>query len=340
MSKRALITGIAGQDGSYLAEWLLDHDYEVYGLVRRVNTDSLMRLEHVKDRIHLLRGNMLDTSTIEQAIRTAHPHEIYNLAAQSHVGDSFDCPEETREINYFGLGRVVDEVLDFDSSIRVYQASTGEMFGSTPPPQHEGSAFEPVSPYGKAKLRAHQNFVEGYRTRHNLFICSGFLFNHESPRRSKQFVTRKITHSMAKIEFGLQESFSLGNLDARRDWGYAGDYVQAMWLMLQRKKPEDYVLATGESHTVREFVEEVARVLGVSIRWEGNGAEEKGWCEQLKRFIVSVDPEYYRPQEVHDLRGDAHKAHRDLGWHPTTKFQALVRMMALSDLELVSKKII
>lgn len=335
VNKRALITGVTGQDGSYLAEHLLSLDYEVWGLVRRTSLDPLLRLSsllHPKRRINLIYGNLRDSGTLRSAIQESQPDEIYNLAAQSDVGISFKCPDETTEINYFGVGRLLHEAEHIKRPVRIYQASTSEMFGSTPPPQNELSPFAPVSPYAEAKVLAHKLFVKPYRENSGLFICSGILFNHESPRRGEHFVTRKITISLAKIKLGLQESFSLGNLEAKRDWGFAGDYVKAMHLMLQHDKPDDYVVATGESHSVREFVEAAARILGMNIRWTGKGLDEVGE-DQNGRIIIRVAKEFYRPAEVHSLRGDYSKARQQLGWQPEVSFEQLVEMMVRSDFD-------
>lgn len=330
--KRALITGITGQDGSYLVELLADKGYEVYGLMRRVSTDPLMRIEdlHLQNKVKLIYGSMRDLGAISRALDIARPHEIYNLAAQSHVKVSFDCPDETWDTNYFGVGRLVVEAMARNPKVRIYQASTSEMFGATNPPQNEKSPFHPVSPYAEAKLRAHMDYVVGYRERFGLFICSGILFNHESPRRGKHFVTRKITHSLAKIQLGLQDELRLGNLDVRRDWGYAKDYVEAMWKMLQRDKPEDFVIATGEYHTVREFVNEAACVLGMELVWSGSGAKEVA-KDGRGKVIIRIDPELYRPHETNDFLGDASKAAMLLGWKPKVTFKELVRIMVEAD---------
>ena len=331
--KKALITGITGQDGSYLAELLLSKGYEVYGLVRRSSNDPFVRLtREIKSRIKFFYGDLRDTESLERAIRGCLPDEVYNLAAQSDVGVSFKCPEETLEINYYGPGRLLNATLEFRPDARIYQASTSEMFGKTKPPQNELSPFGPVSPYGEAKLRAHQDFVVGFREKHNVFICSGILFNHESPRRGKHFVTRKITHSLAKVKLGMQDYVTLGNLDAKRDWGFAGDYVEAMWMMLQQDKPGDYVIATGESRSVREFVEATIRALGKTITWEGKGLDEVGRDEK-GNIIVKVSEEFFRPAEVHYLCGDITKAQRELGWSPRVNFDELVAMMVESDLK-------
>jgi len=335
--KKALITGVTGQDGAYLSELLLQKGYDVYALVRRSSTDPFERIPDIAiDRkMKILYGNLRDSASIARALETSKPDEIYNLAAQSDVGISFKCPEETFEINYYGVGRLVNEAMKIVPDARIYQASTSEMFGSTPPPQNEESPFQPVSPYAESKLKAHQDFVVGYRERHGLFICSGILFNHESPRRGKHFVTRKVTHSLSKIKLGLQDSFALGNLNARRDWGFAKDYVKAMWLMLQQDKPEDFVISTGVNHSVRDLVDVAARALEMKITWEGEGEKEVG-KDANGKVIVHIDKEFYRPREVDDLRGDSSKALELLDWKAETTFEELITMMAKNDLERVS----
>jgi GDPmannose 4,6-dehydratase len=331
--KKALITGITGQDGSYLSEFLLSKGYQVFGFLRRTSSDPFSRFpEEVRKNITVLYGNLRDIAAIERAIETSMPDEIYNLAAQSDVGISFMCPEETAEINYYGVGRLVNAVLKLKPDARVYQASTSEMFGATPPPQNEQSPFRPVSPYGEAKLKAHEDFVVGYRKSHGMFISSGILFNHESPRRGEHFVTRKITLSLAKIKLGLQDALELGNLDAKRDWGFAGDYVEAMWRMLQQDKPDDFVIATGETHSVREFVVAAGEAVGVPISFTGSGLDEVG-RDAGGHIIVRVNERFYRPHEVHALLGDPTKAMRELGWRPSYTFAGLVKMMVEHDLK-------
>ncbi len=337
MKKRAFITGLTGQDGSYLAELLLEKDYEVFGLVRRTSNDPLERLHEVKKDINILTGNLRDLSTISSAMDIARPDEVYNLAAQSHVQVSFGCSDETFEVNYYGAGRVINEAMRVNKDVRIYQASTSEMFGDSPPPQSESTPFKPVSPYAQAKLKVHEDYVEGYRDRHGLFICSGILFNHESPRRGKQFVTRKITHSLAKIKLGLQDSFELGNLDAKRDWGYAKDYVELMHLMLQQDVPEDYVMGTGILHSVRDFVNAAAKALDMTIHWEGVGVNEIG-KDDSGRVIVSVNPKFYRPKETRDLLADTTKARENIGWKPSVSFEELVELMVKADFELLQKQ--
>lgn len=336
--RRAFITGITGQDGSYLAEYLLDKGYDVWGLMRRTSLDPLLRIHKIADNraVHMLYGNLRDGASLQRSLEEAKPDEIYNLAALSDVGISFKCPEETMEINYYGVGRLVNEAIKINPKVRIYQASTSEMFGRTKPPQSESSPFQPVSPYAEAKLKAHEDFVVGYRERRGVHISSGILFNHESPRRGEHFVTRKITISLAKVSLGLQESFALGNLDAERDWGFAGDYVRAMHLMLQQKKADDYVVATGESHTVREFVEAACKELDIPIKWKGTGLNEVGVVGN--RTIVRVSKDFYRPAEVHALRGDSAKARRVLGWKPQVSFKELVAMMVRSDVEEIMRR--
>lgn len=336
--KRALITGVTGQDGSYLAEHLLELGYEVWGLVRRTSLDPHMRIEHLTlpRHIKLVYGNLRDEATLREALSQSNPDEIYNLAAQSDVGVSFKCPDETMDINCYGLGRLAYQAMKLNPNVRIYQASTSEMFGKTKPPQNESSPFAPVSPYGEAKLRAHEDYVKGYRENHGLFTCSGFLFNHESPRRGEHFVTRKITISLAKVKLGLQDSFALGNLDARRDWGFAGDYVKAMHKMLQQKKPEDFVIATGQSHSVREFVEAAARAIDMPITWSGKGLKEVGKTKD-GRTVITISKEFYRPNEVDHLRGDSRKAKHKLGWKIETTYNDLAIMMAKADYERLKK---
>ena len=338
--RRALITGLTGQDGSYLAEFLLKKGYEVFGLARRTSNDPFARVDALRTGrlITVLPGNLRDSASLERAVKASDPDEVYNLAAQSDVGISFECPEETFEINYHGLGRLVHAAVDHNPKIRIYQASTSEMFGKTMPPQHERSLFDPVSPYGLAKLRGHEDYVVGYRQKHGLFICSGILFNHESPRRGKHFVTRKITTSLAKIKLGLQESFELGNLEAKRDWGFAGDYVEAMWKILQQHEPKDYVISTGQSHTVRDFVNLAAAALDMKLVWQGSGLGETA-TDEKGRVILRINPKYYRPQEVNYLLGDSSAARKELGWEPKCSFAELVKMMAAADLGELKKQI-
>ena len=335
MKKRALITGITGQDGPYLARHLKGLGYEVWGMARRGSSiESLGALLRDKS-FRLAYGDMLESSTLCAALQESSPDEIYNLAAQSDVGLSFSRKEETMEVNYFGFAKLIEEALRLNPSVRIYQASTSEMFGSTPPPHNELSPFSPVSPYGEAKHRAHEQLVKRYRAK-GFYICSGILFSHESPERSEKFVTRKISSSLAKIKLGLQDSFSLGNLDARRDWGFAGDFVKAMHRMLQQKIPSDYVIATGVSHSVREFVESAAHALDMTVSWEGSGLEEVG-LDAEGNTILTINKDFYRPAEVNHPRGDTTKARQELGWEPTVSFEELTAMMALADYERLSK---
>ncbi len=324
MTKRALITGISGQDGSYLAELLLSKGYDVYGIVRRsssFNTERLDRIyqdPHVPDyRLRLVYGDLDDASSLNRALRTVKPDEIYNLGAQSHVRVSFDVPEYTASTVALGTLRLLEAIREsgLDKSIRFYQASSSEMFGGAKPPQSEATPFEPRSPYACAKVFAHQ-LCQNYREAYGMFICCGILFNHESPRRGIPFVTRKITRAAARIRHGLDKKLYLGNLDAKRDWGFAGDYVEAMWMMLQQPKPDDYVVATGESHSVRE-------VLDISF-----GALDLDWSK-----FVEIDPRYFRPTEVDHLHGDPSKAQRVLGWKPKVSFKQLIEMMVRADEE-------
>ena len=313
--RRALITGITGQDGSYLAEFLLEKGYHVYGMVRRSSTESFERIAHLRDRIEIREGDLLDQLSLIMLLRDIDPHEVYNLAAMSFVPTSWEQPILTGEVTALGATRLLEAIRVTDRSIRFYQASSSEMFGKVrETPQTELTPFHPRSPYGVAKTYAHYITVN-YRESYGIFACSGILFNHESPRRGKQFVTRKVTDGAARIKAGLGHELRLGNLDAKRDWGYAGDYVQAMWLMLQQPKADDYVVATGETHTVRELCEVAFAHAGLD------------WSRH-----VAVDPAFVRPAEVDLLIGDASKARRALGWAPKHSFQELVRMMVDADL--------
>lgn len=330
MARSALITGITGQDGTYLAELLLEKGYEVHGLVRRSSNNPFSKLPSLEKKVTVHYGDLRDLAAIERAVESANPDEIYNLAAQSHVGISFKVPEETYEINYAGLGRLVHAAMKHNPLVRIYQASTSEMFGTTNPPQNELSGFDPVSPYAEAKLRAHEDYVVGYREKHGLFICSGILFNHESPRRGEQFVTRKVTTTLANIKLGRAEVLEIGNLDASRDWGFAGDYVEIMWRMLQQDTPEDYVIGTGETHTVRELIEFAAQTLDMPITWSGE-AEETIGTDAQGVVRVRINKEYYRPREVNHLLADISKAKEKLGWSPNHSFKSLIEMMAQAD---------
>lgn len=339
--KKALISGLTGQDGSYLAELLLDKGYEVHGIVRRSSSFNTGRIDHIignsehKDRFFFHHGDLTDPSNLNRLLEKIQPDEIYNLAAQSHVKVSFDLPDYTAQVDALGTLRFLDAIRETRIDTRFYQASTSELFGKVREvPQSETTPFYPRSPYGVAKLYGYWIIVN-YREAYNLFACNGILFNHESPRRGETFVTRKITRAAARIKAGLQESLSLGNLDARRDWGYAPEFVEGMWRMLQQDKPDDFVLATGETHTVREFTSLAFRELGMELEWHGGGAEEKGVDPVSGKTLVAVDPEYYRPTEVDLLIGDPSKARQRLGWEPQTRFEELVRLMTRADWEKV-----
>ncbi|MEI7451789.1 MAG: GDP-mannose 4,6-dehydratase [Candidatus Falkowbacteria bacterium] len=344
--KKALITGITGQDGSYLTELLLEKGYEVHGLIRRASTFNTSRIDHLYSdshlngvRLFLHYGDLADASNLSRLIEKIQPDEIYNLGAQSHVRVSFDIPEYTADVTGLGALRLLDAVRESGVKTKIYQASSSEMFGLVQEvPQRENTPFYPRSPYGCAKVYAYW-ITRNYRESYGLFACNGILFNHESPRRGETFVTRKITRALARIKLGVEEKLYLGNLDAKRDWGYAKDYVYGMWLMLQQDKPDDYVLATGETHTVREFLEESAKVLGFNIKWEGNGINEKGIDVNSGKVIVEIDPKYFRPAEVDLLIGDYTKAKNELKWEPATKFNDLVKLMVESDLEIEKNKI-
>lgn len=329
--KVAIITGITGQDGSYLAEFLLDKGYEVYGMHRRTSMDVFDRIGDLRKKIHLIEGDVTDmSSSILRVIQEVKPNEIYNLAGQSFVPDSWTQSISTLQINAGGVLNILETIKNVNKKIKFYQASTSEMFGEVREnPQTENTPFNPQSPYASAKLCAY-NLTRNFRDGQNLFACNGILFNHESPRRGKQFVTRKITHSVAKIKLGYQDYFEIGNLDAKRDWGYAKDYVEAMWLILQQDKPEDYVIGTGKTHSVREFVEESFKIAGMHIVWEGKGINEVG--KYNGKIVVKVSPKFYRPAEVEYLLADPSKAKKELGWQARTPFKELVRMMIESDI--------
>ncbi|HYR42845.1 MAG TPA: GDP-mannose 4,6-dehydratase [Terriglobia bacterium] len=320
--KKALITGITGQDGSYLTELLLSKGYVVYGIIRRSSSFNTGRIDHIyqdphdpNPKMRLVYGDLNDASSLNRIIRTVEPDEIYNLGAQSHVRVSFDVPEYTGEITALGAVRLLEAIRETGVKTKFYQASSSEMFGNAPSPQSESTPFEPRSPYAAAKLYAHWMTVN-YRDGYKLFACNGILFNHESPRRGATFVSRKITKAAARIKLGLQQKLFLGNLDAKRDWGYAADYMEAIWLMLQQPEPDDYVIATGETHSVRDFLDEAFG--HIKLDW---------------RKYVEIDPRYYRPTEVDLLLGDPTKARQKLGWQPKVKFQDLVRMMVDADLQ-------
>jgi GDPmannose 4,6-dehydratase len=341
MAKRALITGIRGQDGAYLAKLLLEKGYEVWGADRRSGSGDYWRLKElgIEKEINFIYLDLLEFSNILRVIEKVQPDEIYNLAAQSFVSVSFEQPLLTAEIDALGPLRILEAIRTINPKIKYYQASTSEMFGKVQEiPQTERTPFYPRSPYGVAKLFGHWITVN-YREAYNIFACSGILFNHESPLRGIEFVTRKITYTLARIKYGFEEKLILGNLNAKRDWGYAPEYVEAMWLMLQQEIPDDYVIATGETHSVREFVEKAAEIAGFQIEWQGKGLEEKGIDKKTGKVIVEISPEFYRPAEVDILIGDASKARKKLGWYPRTSFEELVRIMMEADLERVSKTI-
>src|SRR6267378_5620399 len=339
--KKALITGITGQDGAYLAELLLEKGYEVHGIKRRASSFNTARIDHlyqdphdpdVRFRLHY--GDMTDANSLTRVIQASKPCEIYNLAAQSHVGVSFESPEYTADVDALGTLRILDAVqtLGMTRDVRFYQASTSELYGLVrETPQKETTPFHPRSPYGVAKLYAYWITVN-YREAYGMYACNGILFNHESPVRGETFVTRKITRGLARIKVGLQDCVFLGNLDARRDWGHAREYVEAQWLMLQQEKPEDFVIATGEQHSVREFVVAAAKELGMDLSWKGRGRDECG-VDQKGRRIVAVDPRHLRPTEVSSLLGDARKAREKLGWKPKIRFSELVSEMVREDLK-------
>ena len=344
--KKALITGITGQDGSYLAEFLLEKGYEVHGILRRSSSFNTWRIDHLYKDVHeaknffLHYGDLTDGTSIIKLIKEIEPDEIYNLAAQSHVKVSFETPEYTANADGVGVLRILEAIklLNMTEKVKMYQASTSELYGLVQEtPQTEKTPFYPRSPYGAAKLYAFW-IVKNYREAYNIFACNGILFNHESPRRGQTFVTRKITMALCNIKLGNQEKLYLGNMDAKRDWGYAKEYVESMWLMLQQEKPDDYVVATGETHTVREFVEESCKVLGMEIEWKGKGINEKGIDKKTGKTIVEIDPQYFRPTEVDLLLGNASKAKKILGWEAKTKFKDLVKVMIESDLDILENK--
>ncbi|MEK7658094.1 MAG: GDP-mannose 4,6-dehydratase [Patescibacteria group bacterium] len=337
--KIALITGITGQDGSYLAEFLLEKGYEVHGIVRRVSTFNRQRIEHLTPDIHrpehkifLHYGDLTDASSLHRIMRDLRPDEVYNLGAQSHVRISFDIPEFTGNSTGLSTTRLLEAIWHDSPNTRFYQASSSEMFGKVKEtPQKETTPFYPRSPYGVAKVYAYWMTVN-YRESYNMFACNGILFNHESPRRGENFVTRKITNSLVKIKRGGMEKLYLGNLNAKRDWGYAKDYIEGMWLMLQQDKPDDYILATNETHSVREFVEEACKLLDFDLVWEGEGLEEKGINRKSGKMIIGIDQMYFRPTEVDFLIGDYSKAKEKLGWEPKVKFKELVKIMVEAEL--------
>ncbi len=342
--KRALISGITGQDGSYLAELLLEKDYEVHGIIRRASSFNTSRIDHLyKDplmqetRMFLHHGDLTDSSNLNRLIEKVAPDEIYNLGAQSHVQVSFEVPEYTAEVDAIGTLRFLDAIRETGSPARFYQASTSELYGKVQEvPQNEHTPFYPRSPYGVAKLYAYW-IVRNYREAYGLHASNGILFNHESPRRGETFVTRKITRAVARIAKARQSCLFMGNLDAQRDWGYAPEYVEMMWRMLQQDQADDYVAATGNMHTVREFIEAAFEEVGIALSWEGEGVNETGRNTATGEAIVRIDPRYYRPAEVDQLLGDASKARDQLGWTPRVQFSELVRLMVQGDLRLLEK---
>lgn len=346
--KKALITGITGQDGSYLADLLLSKGYEVHGLVRRASTFNTERIDHLyknllqKDsNLFLHYGDMSDSSSLSRLIEKVKPDEIYHLAAQSHVRISFDIPEYTGDVTGLGTLRILDAIKESGIKTKFYQASSSEMFGKVAQenlPITEETPFHPRSPYGCAKVYAYW-ITKNYRESYNLFAVNGILFNHESPRRGENFVTRKISLGLAKIKLGKSKKITLGNLDAKRDWGYAPDFIEGMYLMMQAEEPDDYILATNETHTVREFIEKAAKVLNIDLEWRGSGLDEKGVNKKTNEVIIEIDPNYFRPAEVDVLLGDFSKAKNKIGWEPKVKFAELVKIMVEEDLKNESKKI-
>jgi len=331
--KKAFITGITGQDGSYLAELLLEKEYEVYGILRRSSSFNTGRIDHIfdHDRLHLKYGDLVDSNNISNIISEVNPDEVYNLGAQSHVKVSFEIPEYSADVDALGTLRLLDAIRHNGSKAKFYQASTSELYGLVQEiPQTEKTPFYPRSPYAAAKLYAYWTTIN-YREGFNMFACNGILFNHESERRGETFVTRKISIGVSKIMLGLEDTLSLGNLDALRDWGYAPEYVEAMWLMLQNETPKDYVIATNEQHSVREFIEESFNYFGESIEWVGKGVKEKGILKSNGKTVIEINEKYFRPTEVETLLGDASLAEKDFGWKSKTKFTELVRIMVDSD---------
>jgi GDPmannose 4,6-dehydratase len=342
--KKALITGMTGQDGSYLAELLLEKGYEVYGLQRRASLPNTDRVDHLYDasetpRFFMTYADLTDGANLARVINKIRPDEIYNLGAQSHVAVSFDVPEYTLNVNGFGALRILETIRNLDFPVRYYQASSSEMFGKVLEiPQKETTPFNPQSPYGLSKVMAYY-LTKMYRSGYGIFASNGILFNHESPRRGVNFVTRKVTIGMARIALGAQKVLRLGNLDAKRDWGYSKDYVEAIWMILQQPQPGDFLIATGETHSVREFVEVVGKYHGMDIVWQGKGLEEKGIDQKTGKVIVEIDPIYFRPNEVEYLQGDSTKTREILGWKPKTTFEQLAQLMAEADLEYAKREL-
>lgn len=337
--KKALITGVTGQDGSYLAELLLEKGYEVYGLMRRKSVVDYGNVEHIKDRIYFIYADMTDLVSLINAMRLSQADEVYNLAAQSFVGTSWEQPVATAEIDALGVTNMLEAIRMVKPHARFYQASTSEMFGKVQEmPQTETTPFYPRSPYGVAKVYGHW-ITKNYRESYGMFACSGILFNHESERRGLEFVTRKITNAVARIKLGALDYVELGSLDAKRDWGHSRDYVNAMWLMLQQDKADDYVVATNETRTVREFAEQAFRCAGIGLEWQGEGVNERGVDKISGKTVVSVNPKYFRPAEVEVLLGNPAKTEKTLGWKREISFEELVRRMVINDLKLVEKEL-
>ena len=341
MSKVALITGITGQDGSYLAEFLLEKGYEVHGITRRASLSNTARIDHILDKITLHDGDLSDSSSLIRVISLVQPDEIYNLAAQSHVQVSFDVPEYSGDVDALGVLRILEacRILGLTKKTKFYQASTSELFGKVEEvPQRETTPFHPYSPYAVAKQYGYW-ITKEYREAYGMFAVNGILFNHESERRGENFVTRKITLAAGRIAEGLQDHLELGNMDSLRDWGYAKDYVECMWMILQHETPEDFVIATGEQHTVRDFTEKAFAANGMTIRWEGEGLDEKGYDAETGKLLVSVNPQWFRPTDVDNLWGDPTKAKTVLGWNPQkTSYEELVRIMAVHDRQLAMRE--
>ena len=335
--KKALITGITGQDGSYLSELLLEKGYEVHGITRRSSISNTGRIDHIKDKLHLHDGDLSDSTSLIRIISEVKPDEIYNLAAQSHVQVSFDVPEYSGDVDAIGVLRILEacRVVGIEKTVRIYQASTSELFGKVEEiPQKETTPFHPYSPYAVAKQYAFW-MIKEYREAYGMFAVNGILFNHESERRGENFVTRKITLAAGRIAEGLQDHLELGNMDSLRDWGYARDYVECMWLMLQADEPEDYVIATGEQHTVRDFTEKAFKANGIDIKWVGKGLDEKGYDVKTGKMLVCVNPQWFRPTDVDNLLGDPTKAKTKLGWNPRkTRYEELINIMAKHDRDL------
>lgn len=334
--KKAFITGVTGQDGSYLAEFLLEKGYEVHAILRRSSVFTTQRIDHIFNHVnfHTYHGDLTDSSNLHTLLNKIQPDEVYNLGAQSHVAVSFEVPEYTAEVDAIGTVRLLDAIKDLGLKPRFYQASTSELFGGLPEtaPQSESTPFYPKSPYGAAKLYAYWVTVN-YRESYDLYACNGILFNHESPRRGETFVTKKITKAVANIVKGKQKVLQLGNMDAKRDWGYAKDYVEAMWLMLQQNEPQDLVIATGKTYTIRQFVELAFKEVNIEIIWQGTGVDEKGINQANGEILVEVNPKYFRPAEVEFLWGDPSKAKKVLDWEPKTSLEELVKIMVKYDLE-------